>query len=65
MNLQPFFFLSLVALNACALARPVQHEEMQGLVRQLERTAMPRTCPHGRPTVLHLSMGLLEREFKR
>ncbi|MBI2997728.1 MAG: hypothetical protein HYY46_04630 [Deltaproteobacteria bacterium] len=31
MNVQPFFFFSLVVLNACALARPVQHEEIQGL----------------------------------
>lgn len=40
-------------------------EEMRALVEQLERSEFPRTCPHGRPTVLHLSMGLLAREFGR
>ena len=40
-------------------------EEMQGLVRQLERTKSPLTCPHGRPTLLHMSAGQLAREFGR
>ena len=30
-------------------------EEMQGLIRQLERTDSPHTCPHGRPTMLHMT----------
>lgn len=58
-----------IAVVACHAAvregRVLAFEEMQALVRQLERTAIPRTCPHGRPTVLHLSLGLLEREFRR
>jgi DNA mismatch repair protein MutL len=40
-------------------------EEMRALVQALEQSEFPRTCPHGRPTVLHLSMGLLTREFGR
>lgn len=40
-------------------------EEMRDLVRQLETTANPRTCPHGRPTVLHFSSSRLEKEFGR
>lgn len=40
-------------------------EEMQALVRQLERTQSPLTCPHGRPTLLHMSAGQLAREFGR
>ncbi|MDH7485377.1 MAG: DNA mismatch repair endonuclease MutL [Anaerolineae bacterium] len=40
-------------------------QEMQELVRQLERTASPRTCPHGRPTMIHLSAEQLAREFGR
>jgi DNA mismatch repair protein MutL len=40
-------------------------EEMQDLVRQLEQCNSPRTCPHGRPTVLHFSVEQLERDFGR
>jgi DNA mismatch repair protein MutL len=34
-------------------------------VRQLEECTSPRTCPHGRPTMLHLSAGELARQFGR
>jgi DNA mismatch repair protein MutL len=39
--------------------------EMRELVAQLERTLRPATCPHGRPTMVHLSHTQLEREFGR
>jgi DNA mismatch repair protein MutL len=39
--------------------------EMRELVAQLERTQHPRACGHGRPTILHLSQGDLERQFRR
>ncbi len=40
-------------------------EQMQGLIRQLERTQSPLTCPHGRPTMIHMSTDQLEHEFGR
>ncbi|MFQ5407883.1 MAG: DNA mismatch repair endonuclease MutL [Anaerolineales bacterium] len=40
-------------------------EEQQAMVQQLERCQSPRTCPHGRPTMIHLSADLLEKQFKR
>jgi len=40
-------------------------EEQQALLRQLEACKAPRTCPHGRPTMIHLSVDLLERQFGR
>jgi DNA mismatch repair protein MutL len=40
-------------------------EEQQALLRQLEACNSPRTCPHGRPTMVHLSVDLLERQFGR
>ena len=43
----------------------LSREEMVELVRLLERTQQPHTCPHGRPTMLHLSANNLEREFGR
>jgi DNA mismatch repair protein MutL len=40
-------------------------EEMRELVRQLEQTSNPHTCPHGRPTMMRLSSRELERGFGR
>lgn len=40
-------------------------DEMRGLIRQLERCQSPLTCPHGRPTLLHMSTDQLAREFGR
>jgi DNA mismatch repair protein MutL len=39
--------------------------EMRELVRQLEQCITPHTCPHGRPTMIHLGYGQLKREFGR
>lgn len=39
--------------------------EMRELVAQLELTRHPRACGHGRPTMLHLTQGELERQFSR
>jgi len=39
--------------------------EMRELVRQLEATTSPHTCPHGRPTMIHLSAAHLARQFGR
>jgi len=39
--------------------------EMEELVRALEGCASPRTCPHGRPTMIYLSIAQLAREFGR
>jgi DNA mismatch repair protein MutL len=40
-------------------------EEMRALLRDLEKSSAPRTCPHGRPTMIQLNLGQLEREFGR
>ncbi|MEN6482390.1 MAG: DNA mismatch repair endonuclease MutL [Anaerolineaceae bacterium] len=40
-------------------------EEQNALLRNLEKCKSPRTCPHGRPTMIHLSVDLLERQFGR
>jgi DNA mismatch repair protein MutL len=40
-------------------------EEMRELLRRLEATQVPHTCPHGRPTMVHMSTVSLEREFRR
>lgn len=39
--------------------------EQRNLLLNLESSQSPRTCPHGRPTMIHLSAALLERQFGR
>jgi DNA mismatch repair protein MutL len=40
-------------------------DEQRALLTDLENCDSPRTCPHGRPTMIHLSVDLLERQFGR
>jgi DNA mismatch repair protein MutL len=40
-------------------------DEQRALLNDLENCASPRTCPHGRPTMIHLPVELLERQFGR
>jgi DNA mismatch repair protein MutL len=40
-------------------------EEQHALLTDLEACISPRTCPHGRPTMIHLPVDLLERQFGR
>jgi len=40
-------------------------EEQHALLADLETCTSPRTCPHGRPTMIHLSVDMLERQFGR
>ena len=50
---------------AIKAGQTLSSQEMQELVRQLEQTTSARTCPHGRPTMVHLSAEQLAREFGR
>ena len=40
-------------------------DEQRALLADLESCDSPRTCPHGRPTMIHLSVDMLERQFGR
>jgi len=57
--------ISLACHSAIRAGQALNPEEMRELLRQLEETQMPRTCPHGRPTMIHLSADALAREFHR
>jgi DNA mismatch repair protein MutL len=50
---------------AIKAGQPLSPEEQTALLRDLEACQSPRTCPHGRPTMIHLSVDLLERQFGR
>ena len=57
--------VTLACHGAVRAGQTLSDEEMRELVRQLEQATMPRTCPHGRPTVIHLASRQLSREFRR
>jgi DNA mismatch repair protein MutL len=57
--------ITLSCHTAVRAGRTLSIEEQRDLVRQLERAALPHTCPHGRPTMIHLSQEQLEKEFGR
>ena len=58
--------LNVMACHGAVRAGQVlSHDEMRELVRELERTELPNTCPHGRPTMICLNSSQLEREFGR
>jgi len=50
---------------AVKAGQTLSFDEMHGLIQQLERCEFPRTCPHGRPTMLHISGDDLARQFGR
>lgn len=43
----------------------LEQAEMAELIRALEDCESPHTCPHGRPTMIHLSVEHLARQFGR
>lgn len=62
-------FERLAALLACHNAiragQTLTDPEMRALIRQLEGVGAPGHCAHGRPTMVHVSQGDLERQFSR
>jgi len=56
---------SLACHGAIRAGQTLESSEMANLVKQLEGTSQPRTCPHGRPTMIHLSSQQLKKEFGR
>lgn len=61
---------SRIAARVCKRAavkagQVMSTDEQKKLLADLETCQSPRTCPHGRPTMIHLSVDLLERQFGR
>ena len=58
--------LANVACKAAIKAgQPLSPEEQREMIRQLEQVDAHQSCCHGRPTMVHLSLAALEREFDR
>ena len=39
--------------------------QIEDLMRRLDNTRQPFSCPHGRPTIISVTIGELEKKFKR
>jgi DNA mismatch repair protein MutL len=50
---------------AIKAGQTLSHAEMAQLVIDLENTENPRTCPHGRPTIVQISIEDLAHQFRR
>ena len=50
---------------AIKAGQSLTHEEQSALMNDLEACQSPRTCPHGRPTMIYLSVDLLAQQFGR
>jgi DNA mismatch repair protein MutL len=57
--------ITLACHSAIRAGQALSLDEMRALLSQLELCHYPRSCAHGRPTMLHLSQMQLEREFGR
>jgi DNA mismatch repair protein MutL len=66
---QSEFMDKMITVMACRGAikagDKLQEDEMRGLIRNLSKTQSPYFCPHGRPTVIRLTLIELEKRFKR
>lgn len=56
---------SLACHAAVRAGMSMDPAEQRELLHQLEAADSPRTCPHGRPTMVHLSGDAIARQFGR
>jgi DNA mismatch repair protein MutL len=54
-----------VCRHAVKANDPLGGRELENLVEDLRRCAMPYTCPHGRPTLIEMNYRELEKKFGR
>ena len=57
--------ISMACHSAIKAGQTLTEAEMRELVRQLEQVTNPHTCPHGRPTMIHLNSDKMRRDFGR
>jgi DNA mismatch repair protein MutL len=54
-----------VCRHAVKANDPLGGPELENLIEDLRRCAMPYTCPHGRPTLIEMNYRELEKKFGR
>jgi DNA mismatch repair protein MutL len=65
----PRVFHRLLTVMACHGAvrahQRLHDDEIRAVLHDLAGTAMPFTCPHGRPVLLHIALADIEKKFLR
>ncbi|MGH9325465.1 MAG: DNA mismatch repair endonuclease MutL [Terriglobia bacterium] len=56
---------SIACHAAIKVNMPLDVAKMEWLLRELEKTACPMTCPHGRPVLLRYSLRDIQKAFRR
>jgi DNA mismatch repair protein MutL len=54
-----------VCRHAVKANDPLQNPELEKLIQDLLNCELPYCCPHGRPTMIQISLGELEKKFGR
>ncbi|MBA3961122.1 MAG: DNA mismatch repair endonuclease MutL [Chthoniobacterales bacterium] len=54
-----------VCRHAVKANDPLRQQEVEKLIRDLLECELPYCCPHGRPTMIQISLGELEKKFGR
>ncbi|HMJ91578.1 MAG TPA: DNA mismatch repair endonuclease MutL [Candidatus Acidoferrum sp.] len=65
MRLGELVVAKTVCRHAVKANDPLAGPELENLVNDLRRCAMPYTCPHGRPTLIEMNFRELEKKFGR
>lgn len=65
MELEEMIIRRICKRIAVKAGQVLSHAEMEHLIKDLEKTDNPRTCPHGRPTIVQISVEALAKQFGR
>jgi DNA mismatch repair protein MutL len=57
--------MSIACHSSVRAGKKLAYDEMTNLLAELEMTRIPGACPHGRPTMVHITSDNLERQFGR
>jgi DNA mismatch repair protein MutL len=58
-------YATLACHSSVTAGRRMNDDEARELLKRLEAAEQPNTCPHGRPTMIHMSETAMAREFQR
>jgi DNA mismatch repair protein MutL len=56
---------SMACHSAVRFGQSLSMDEIRELIRQMEHAGLPHACPHGRPTMIHITKKQLDKEFGR